>query len=256
VLHVSAVSDIGRVRKTNEDAFIADLEVSLFCVADGMGGHDAGEVASALAIDVITAFIRRSAGDTDFSWPYGIDRNLSYDANRLRTAIHLANRKIFRTAENNDDYNGMGTTIVGALLNGDRMAVAHVGDSRLYLVRRGRIAQLTADDSWAATILAHDPRLNATDIARHPMRNVLTNVLGAREQVDVHVAEHELEPGDVVLLCSDGLHGSVDDTTLAQIATHQRDVRIATRQMVDAALDNGSRDNVTSLVIRLDGGPA
>ena len=98
----------------------------------------------ALAIDAITAFIRRSAGDTDFSWPYGIDRNLSYDANRLRTAIHLANRRIFRTAENNDDYNGMGTTIVGALVNGDRMAIAHVGDSRLYLVRRGPLRQLTA----------------------------------------------------------------------------------------------------------------
>ena len=95
------------------------------------------------------------------------------------------------------------------------MAIAHVGDSRLYLVRRGRIRQLTEDDSWAATILAHDPRLNAADIKKHPMRNVLTNVLGARDQVDVHVAEHELEPHDVVLLCSDGLHGAVDDTTLA-----------------------------------------
>jgi serine/threonine protein phosphatase PrpC len=253
LLYASAVSDVGRVRKTNEDAFVADLDVSLFCVADGMGGHDAGEVASALAIEAISAFIRRSAVDTDFSWPYGIDRNLSYDANRLRTAIHLANRKIFRSAESNDDYNGMGTTIVGALVNGEQMAVAHVGDSRLYLVRRGRIRQLTADDSWAATILAHDPRLNAADIAKHPMRNVLTNVLGARDQVDVHVAEHDVEAGDVVLLCSDGLHGALDDTTIAQIATNQKDIQLATRQMVDAALDNGGRDNVTALLIRIGG---
>lgn len=256
MLYASAVSDVGRVRKTNEDAFVADLDVALFCVADGMGGHDAGEVAAALAIDAITAFIRRSSADTDFSWPYGIDRNLSYDANRLRTAVHLANRKIFRTAESNDDYNGMGTTIVAALVNEERMAVAHVGDSRLYLVRRGRIRQLTADDSWAATILAHDPRLNAADIAKHPMRNVLTNVLGARDQVDVHVAEHDLEPGDIVLICSDGLHGSVDDTTLAQIATNQRDIQLATRQMVDVALERGSRDNVTALLVRVDGAPA
>ena len=256
MLYASAVSDVGRVRKTNEDAFVADLDVALFCVADGMGGHDAGEVASALAIEAITAFIRRSAADTDFSWPYGIDRHLSYDANRLRTAIHLANRKIFRSAESNDDYNGMGTTIVGALVNNERMAVAHVGDSRLYLVRRGRIRQLTADDSWAATILAHDPRLNAADIAKHPMRNVLTNVLGARDQVDVHVAEHDVDPGDVILLCSDGLHGAVDDTTIAQIATNQKDIQLATRQMVDAALDNGGRDNVTALLIRIDGDSA
>lgn len=253
MLYASAVSDVGRVRKTNEDAFVADLDVALFCVADGMGGHDAGEVASALAIDAITAFIRRSSADTDFSWPYGIDRTLSYDANRLRTAIHLANRKIFRSAESNDDYNGMGTTIVGALVNSDRMAIAHVGDSRLYLVRRGRIRQLTADDSWAATILAHDPRLNPADIAKHPMRNVLTNVLGARDTVDVHVAEHDLEPGDVILLCSDGLHGAVDDTTLAQIATNQKDIQIATRQMVDVALERGSRDNVTALLVSFDG---
>ncbi|MFN7917932.1 MAG: protein phosphatase 2C domain-containing protein [Vicinamibacterales bacterium] len=247
------MSDVGRVRKTNEDAFVADLDVNLFCVADGMGGHDAGEVASALAIEAISAFIRRSSADTDFSWPYGIDRSLSYDANRLRTAVYLANRRIFRTAENNDDYNGMGTTIVGALVNGTRMAVAHVGDSRLYLIRKGRIRQLTADDSWAATILAHDPRMNPADIAKHPMRNVLTNVLGAREQVDVHVAEHDLEVDDVVLLCSDGLHGSVDETTLAQIATNQKDLKIATRTMVDTALDKGSRDNVTALLLRLGG---
>ena len=256
MLYASAVSDVGRVRKTNEDAFVADLDVSLFCVADGMGGHDAGEVASALAVEAITAFISRSAADTDFSWPYGIDRSLSYDANRLRTAIHLANRRIFRTAESNDDYNGMGTTIVGALINGSRMAVAHVGDSRLYLIRKGRIRQLTADDSWAATILAHDPRLNPADIAHHPMRNVLTNVLGARDQVDVHVAEHDLETDDVVLLCSDGLHGVLDETTLAQIATNQKDLQLASRHMVDAALDKGSRDNVTALLIRMGGSAA
>jgi protein phosphatase len=253
VLSASAVSDVGRVRKTNEDAFVADLDLSLFCVADGMGGHDAGEVAAALAIEAITAFIRRSARDTDFSWPYGIDRNLSYGGNRLRTALHLANRKVFRTAENSIDYNGMGTTIVGALIDGSRMSVAHVGDSRLYLVRRGRIQQLTADDSWAATILAQDPRMTAADIARHPMRNMLTSVIGARDHVEVHLSEHDLEPGDVVLLSSDGLHGAVDDTTLAQIATNQRDAQSAAREMVDAALDAGGRDNITALVIRFEG---
>jgi len=115
--------------------------------------------------------------------------------------------------------------------------VAHVGDSRLYLVRKGRIRQLTADDSWAATILAHDPRMKPSDLAHHPMRNVLTNVLGARDQVDVHVAEHDLEHDDVVLICSDGLHGMLDDATIAQIAGSQRDLHVATRQMVTAALD-------------------
>lgn len=256
MLYASAVSDVGRVRKTNEDAYVADLDVSLFCVADGMGGHDAGEVASALAIESIAAFIRRSAIDAEFSWPYGIDRQLSYDANRLRTAVQLANRCIFQAAERNPEYNGMGTTSVGALVSGDRMSVAHVGDSRLYLIRDGSIRQLTDDDSWAATVLAHDPRLNAADIARHPMRHVLTSVLGARNDVDVHVSEHDLAPGDLVLLCSDGLHGVVDDATLARIATCEVDVDLATRNLVDAALDSGSRDNVTALLFRFEGAPA
>lgn len=256
MLYASAVSDIGRVRKTNEDAYVADLDVSLFCVADGMGGHDAGEVASALAIESITAFIRRSAVDADFSWPYGIDRHLSYDANRLRTAVQLANRCIFQAAERNHEFTGMGTTTVGALVSGDRMSVAHVGDSRLYLIRQGSIRQLTDDDSWAATVLAHDPHLNAADIARHPMRHVLTSVLGARSEVDVHVSEHDLAHGDVVLLCSDGLHGAIDDAVLAQIALSEPDVDVAARCLVDAALDMGSRDNVTALLFRFEGAPA
>lgn len=256
MLYASAVSDVGRVRKTNEDAYVADLDVSLFCVADGMGGHDAGEVAAALAIESITAFIRRSAVDADFSWPYGIDRELSYDANRLRTAVQLANRCIFQASERTREYNGMGTTTVGALVSDGRMSVAHVGDSRLYLLRDGSIRQLTDDDSWAATVLAHDPRLNPADIARHPMRHVLTSVLGARNDVDVHVSEHDLRSGDLVLLCSDGLHGAVDDATLVQIATSEVDVDLAARNLVDAALDMGSRDNVTALLVRFEGASA
>ena len=138
MLQACAVTDIGPVRKTNEDSFVSDPEVRLFAVADGMGGHDAGEVASRLAIEAISGFIQRSARDTDFSWPYGLDGKLSYDGNRLRTAIHLANRRIFRAAESNDDYSGMGTTIVGLLTSESNMAIGHVGDSRLYLIRGQR----------------------------------------------------------------------------------------------------------------------
>ena len=252
MLRASVVSDGGPVRKTNEDAFVSDASVQLFAVADGMGGHDAGEVASRLAIEALTAFIRRSAADTDFSWPYGLDSNLSYDGNRLRTGIHLANRRIFRTAESNNDYSGMGTTIVGLLANASHAAIGHVGDSRLYLLRRKSLEQLTQDDSWAATILAHDPRMKPADLAHHPMRNVLTNVLGARENVDVHLAERDLEPGDVLLLCSDGLHGVLDARTLQKILENEPDVEATARALVHAALEQGARDNVTALVVRYD----
>jgi len=253
VIRASAVSDVGRVRKTNEDAFISDGEVRLFAVADGMGGHEAGEIASALAIEALGGFIRRSAADTDFSWPYGLDRTLSYDANRLRTAIHLANRRIFRAAESNDDYSGMGTTIVGVLVCDGRVAIGHVGDSRVYLWRNGALEQLTQDDSWAASILAQDPRMTPADIARHPMRNVLTNVLGAREQVDVHLVERDLESGDVLLLCSDGLHGVLGADALGALLAAHSDVDEAARELVEEALDAGSHDNVTALVIRYEG---
>jgi protein phosphatase len=253
VIQAAAVSDVGRVRKTNEDAVVCDASVRLFAVADGMGGHEAGEVASQLAIEAIDGFIRRSAADTDFSWPYGLDRTLSFDGNRLRTAIHLANRRVFRAAESNDDYSGMGTTIVGALVNGSKVAVGHVGDSRLYILRDDGIEQLTQDDSWAATILAHDPKVKPADIARHPMRNVLTNVLGAREHVDVHLAERDLEAGDLLLLCSDGLHGVLDSDVLRDILRAHPSVDDAAHELVETALDRGSHDNVTALVVRYEG---
>ncbi len=252
MVRACGVSDAGRVRKTNEDTFVSDIEVRLFAVADGMGGHSAGEVASRLAIEAITGFIRRSATDTDFSWPYGIDQTLSFDGNRLRTAIHLANRRVFRAAESTDDYSGMGTTIVGLLVNGSRLSIANVGDSRLYLLSKGTLEQLTHDDSWAATILAQDPSLGPAEIAHHPMRNVLTNVLGARDQVDIHLVERPVEGGEVVLLCSDGLHGVLDAQILKLMLTSAPDVDVAARELVDAAMERGSRDNVTALVVRYE----
>jgi protein phosphatase len=252
VLRAFGVTDVGRVRKTNEDAFVSDTEARLFAVADGMGGHSAGEVASRLAIESLTAFVRRSSADTDFSWPYGLDQTISFDGNRLRTAVHLANRRVFRAAESRDDYSGMGTTIVGLLVNGSRISVAHVGDSRLYLLADGKIEQITSDDSWAATILSQDPSLGPDDIAHHPMRNVLTNVLGAREQVEVHLTERQLRGGESMLLCSDGLHGSLKSDRVREIMQQAGDVEAAARTLVESALEQGSRDNVTALVVRYE----
>lgn len=252
MIQACGVSDAGRVRKTNEDTFLFDPDARLLAVADGMGGHNAGEVASRLAIEAIAGFIRRSAHDTDFSWPYGIDSTLSFDGNRLRTAIQLANRRVFRAAESTDDYSGMGTTIVGLLVNGSRISIGHVGDSRLYLLSKGTLQQMTKDDSWAATVLAQDPSLGQADVAHHPMRNVLTNVLGAHEQIDIHLSEREVEGGDVMLLCTDGLHGVLDATTLRDILGAATDVSATARHLVETAMERGSRDNVTALVVRYE----
>lgn len=252
LIRACGVSDAGPVRKTNEDRFVSDTELNLFAVADGMGGHRAGDVASRLAIEALTAFVRISVGDTDVTWPYGIDPKLSFDGNRLRTGICLANRRVFRASENSDDYAGMGTTMVGVLVNGPDVAIGSVGDSRIYLFSKGALEQLTVDDSWATRILSQDASLGPDELAKHPMRNVLTNVVGARETVDVHVAERSLSHGESLLLCTDGLHGVVQLSVMEQILESTSDVEAAAHALVERALERGTRDNVTALVIRYE----
>jgi len=247
ILRAGGCSDRGPVRATNEDALFKDEALGLLIVADGMGGHAAGEVASRLAIEAVTGFIRRTSEDDEHSWPYGIDSSLSLNANRIRTAVHLANRRVFREAENHDDYTGMGTTIVAALVLGGAVSIAHVGDSRLYHSSNGRLLQLTHDDSWAATVLGLRPPDSAA-AELHPMRHVLTNVLGARDHTEIHVQDRALGPGELLLLCTDGLHGSLDDRSIQEVITQHKSMEATAEALVRTALDRGSRDNVTALV--------
>lgn len=242
-----AATDPGPVRSVNEDAFLVDADQHLYAVADGMGGHNAGEVASSLALEALGGFVRRSSTDTDLSWPYGVMPDLSFLANRLRTALHLANRRVFRAAESHDDYTGMGTTVVAALIDGARAVVAHVGDSRIYHWSAGTLNVLTRDDSWAAALIAQG--MSTDDLSRHPMRHVLTNVVGARDQVEVHVRELSLLPGDRLLLCSDGLHEPMTEDRIAPVLSGEPDVQAAATRLVREALERGTRDNVTALVV-------
>jgi serine/threonine protein phosphatase PrpC len=243
------LSEIGPVRPINEDCFISAEDLQLFVVADGMGGHAAGEVASKVAAESIEKFIRRSQETTDFSWPYGIDAKLSYEANRLKTAVNLGNRRIHRLAENHDDYLGMGTTVVCVLLAGRQMIVAHVGDSRLYLLAKGTLTQLTEDDSWAATVLGSGEGHEGRQATRH----VLTNVLGARSDTEVHLAERDLTGAETLLLCSDGLHGSVPGEVLHQVLSSDQPLPELVHTLIATALEQGSRDNITALVVRCNG---
>jgi serine/threonine protein phosphatase PrpC len=233
----------------NEDCFVSAEDLHLFVVADGMGGHAAGEIAARLAVESIENFIRRSHEATDFSWPYGIDPTLSYEANRLKTAVSLANRRINRLAENHDDYLGMGTTVVCALLSGCQLVVAHVGDSRLYLRDERALIQLTEDDSWAATVLGS----KESNGGSHATRHVLTNVLGARPDTLVHLLERELSGNETLLLCSDGLHGSVPHDTLQDVMTSDQELPALAQALISTALEHGSRDNITALVVRCSG---
>ncbi len=245
ILEAFGLSETGPVRRMNEDCFISAQDLRLFVVADGMGGHAAGEVASRVAVESIENFIRRSHDTSDFSWPYGIDATLSYEANRLKTAVCLANRRINRLAENHDDYLGMGTTVVCALLSNGQLIAAHVGDSRLYVSDGTELHQLTKDDSWAATVLGKDGN-GGSQATRH----VLTNVLGARPDTQVHLQERRIAGGETLLLCTDGLHGAVSHDALRQLVSSEQELPTVVRSLVSTALEHGSRDNITALMVR------
>jgi len=246
------ITETGPVRRINEDCFVSDEDLRLFVVADGMGGHAAGEVAAKVAVESIENFIRRSHETSDFSWPYGIDGSLSYEANRLKTAVCLANRRINRLAESHDDYLGMGSTVVCALLSGGQLIVAHVGDSRLYLFTGTELVQLTEDDSWAATLLGNKIGGNG-GMGGMGTRHVLTNVLGARPDTQVHVLDREISGSETLLLCSDGLHGSVPHERLHEIIASKQDPSALAQLLVSAALEHDSRDNITALVVSCSG---
>lgn len=245
------ISEAGS-RQSNEDCFFADDDLALFVVADGMGGHLAGEVASRLAVEAIENFIRRSEDTGDFSWPCGIDAELTLDGNRVRTAIYLANRRVHRAAESSEDYTGMGTTVVCALIRNGLLTIGHVGDSRLYLLANGSLRQLTTDDTWIAALVANG-NTDPASLANHPMRHVLTSVLGANEHVEIHVTEHPLTGGEVLLLCSDGVHDVLDDRLLTDVLSTARDPRTLSAAVVEAAYQRGTHDNITAVLVRHGG---
>ncbi len=257
MLRAYGVTDKGRIRPTNEDCFAIQEELGLCVIADGMGGHNAGEVAARLAVDTVVEFIRERGvtpradeWSSEAPWPFGYDPALSADGNLLRTAIHLANVQILETAMSDDHCAGMGTTIVAARVAEGRLSVAHVGDSRLYVFAEGRLQSMTLDDSWMATVLAHDPKADPLLLQHHPMRNALTNVVGARPGTDVHVVESPLVGGELLLLTTDGVHGVLDDHRIAELLQDEDEPRDIARNMIAAALVRGSRDNCTVVVAR------
>ena len=246
------VTHPGRVRKSNEDAFVIDQALGLYLVADGMGGHNAGDVASKIAVETVNAFVARSDDGRECTWPFGIHPEISYDANRLLTAVRLANRRVFKAADSHDEYTGMGSTVVAALIQDNRLVYSGVGDSRLYAWRDGTLSQLTEDDSWVKIVLAREPDVDAEALASHPMRHVLTNVLGATEETEVTVKEQLLSDGETLLLCSDGVHGTLDDTALDSVLSGSTDVVALAQRIVDATLERDASDNVTALVVRYE----
>ena len=242
----AALSDVGRKRQNNEDAYVLDPEHGLFAVADGMGGQAAGEVASAMAVSLLQQALG-AAPDAQFLSQPDVERR-RHLLDWMATTVAAISQKIYVQAET-DGLRGMGCTLDAVLVRGSGLFLAHVGDSRAYLLRRGTLYQLT-EDHTLGQLLFSAGALTREELATHPQRNALTRALGPMPTVQVDTAFVELSAGDVVLLCSDGLYGEVP---LEQIQTLLGQApQQAVRGLVDAALEHGGRDNVTAVVFTID----
>jgi serine/threonine protein phosphatase PrpC len=235
--HASS-SHTGKVRRTNEDAYLADPP--LFVVADGMGGARAGELASRLAVETF-----RELGPAPDEGPEA----------RLRRTILESNRRVLERAQSDPATAGMGSTVTAALLDGDRVVVGHVGDSRAYLLRDGVLQQLSHDHSLVAE-LERAGRLTHEEAATHPQRSVITRALGAGPELEVDTSIVQVRDGDVLLLCSDGLSGLIGDDAIARLIGSRGPLDEAVRRLVRAANDAGGDDNVTAVAFRIAGEPA
>lgn len=242
------ISDTGCAREQNEDRILINEALGFFVVADGMGGHSHGEKAAELAIAAMQYYIGCSRDRLEVTWPFGYNFDLSIEANRLVTAIQLANRQVWRQAEQLPEYAGMGTTIAAALVYEDTMTVGNVGDSRIYLWRAGELRQLSMDDTW---VQAMSPRGSPQfETSNHPLRNFLTQAAGSKELIDVHIAELEIRQGDLALISSDGLHTVIGDRAIGAILESGEDIGSVGARLLSEAKSNGAPDNVSLILLR------
>jgi protein phosphatase len=249
-LEVYGATDPGCVRANNEDNFTVDPELGLLVVADGMGGHNSGEVASDIAISTIRDFARRMIGGAKSMLPEGGSPGLTPRGRQLEYFVKTANTMIYEKGRAFPKDAGMGTTVVAALVDAKSLTVAHVGDSRLYLWRRGGLEQLTADHSLVGEQVRRG-QISAEQAARSNLQNILTRALGAEGDVQVDVGEHPLLPGDVVLLATDGLSKMVPDDEVAKVIEAEADPQAITDALIEKARAAGGVDNVTVIVARV-----
>lgn len=243
------LTHVGRQRQHNEDAFLVEDEAKLFLVADGMGGHAAGEIASRIAVDSISEFILHTKED-DGTWPHAYDEHFRRSTNRLVAALRTANTRVLEAMRKDARLRGMGTTVVACMAENDTMSVAHVGDSRAYLIREGQLSRITNDHSWVFEQVQAG-MLTEAEAEKHPLRNVITRALGGALQVTPDASEIEARSGDVFLLCSDGLTGMVPENEIARIVTATNgDLEKACQELIDAANERGGLDNVTAVLVR------
>jgi len=251
-MEIGSATHVGRVRSNNEDSYRVVPALNLLVLSDGIGGQANGEVASAMAVETIVAYCLELSPNRLAYNGDGFQSEISARANHLAKAASLANRTIYAASVRDTQFQGMGATVVAAWIDGLRLSLVHVGDSRAYLLRGGDLESLTADH----TLVAEQVRngiLTLEKAQTNPLRSLLIRALGVREEVEIDIHEHELRSGDVLLLCSDGLTGMVPESEITDILMQDHDAQSAAERLVASANEHGGEDNVSVIVLRING---
>lgn len=243
----AACTHVGR-RSNNEDSYCAVEPIGCFAVADGMGGYEGGEVASRVAIEALERFYRRNASDDDVTWPFAIDPALDPGQNMVTTGVRLADASV--AAQRTGRLSSMGSTVATLVVREGRVVVGHVGDSRVYRVRGGRLEALTRDHSLYEEMLAMGTKVGPR--SEFPHANVITRALGLKGPVRVDTRVERTRVGDVFLLCTDGLYDGVSPERMAAVLSTMT-ARAAAPTLVQEAFVNGSKDNITAVVVAVVG---
>lgn len=244
-------TNTGLKRSHNEDCLYLPIDERLVMVADGMGGHARGDIASKLAIETIGNHFASTMNEKPTTWPFMVDANHRLEENRLLTAIQLANIKIFETAQKDEAFRGMGTTIVACFFVNDEVLMTHVGDSRIYRIRHERITQLTLDHSLLNDYVKIK-KLSEEEMKNFPHKNVIVRALGMKDIVGIDLFRERPQLGDIYLLCSDGLTGMVPDPTILETVMSEADLDRCCERLIEQANANGGVDNVTVALARLE----
>jgi len=247
-------SDVGRVRADNEDSFRIFEPLHLFVLSDGMGGQAHGEVASSMAVETIVSYCQDAKDDPDATLDHLPSQQWAEKTKRLESAVQLANSKIFQAAQKNPEQYGMGATLTAAWFDNGRLSIAHVGDSRAYLLRGGNLQQLTNDHSLVAEQVRRG-MITPQQAETSEIQSVLLRSLGARAEVEVDIDEVGIYPRDVLLLCSDGLTRMVTEPEIAGSLQAETDPRAATHKLIELANERGGIDNITVIVARFQEEP-
>ena len=248
----ASATDKGLRRSTNEDCFSVREDLRLFVVADGMGGHAAGEVASQAVVEGIEAFVEATqAMAPDQTWPIPFDPDQSVNANRLRAGFRMGNRRLAAQIASSSDLRGMATTAVAVLIDGGTATLAHVGDSRIYRLWDGQLERLTRDHSWVEEQIRAGA-LSESAARQHPWRNIVTRALSGSEDLEVDIQEVAMQSGDRLLLCTDGIVTVLSDDQISEVLRRETDLDHLCHALIQGANDGGGPDNVTAVVLEVN----